>query len=838
MSIMDASDRYYSAKALFGTLCLGYFLGSVVPHYFAVSGKGRILVVPSLGVVLLVGILIGGAATVAMIAIALYNLTHARPKYLEFEKRAKVVGKEGNVGGSKEEENERDVTKQGSTMPHAIAYKGKYQGVVFTVPMSKWSRSKCVLDWPPLASPFKAWFAEIDQGTLILHPIPSMKRVDSVRSGVVNVTKGDAMKTTDGAGGSKVSAEKLGIPMEGCIVEIVRDGLLGRSEMIRRAPLFICHEKWLLLDGEHGFYLFAENPGAKLQWAVALRYWAENRDKAFKTVPEMYEEYCSIMSQNQPVLPYVSENNVDDPIEVRPSEPIAVSRRKRWKSWRRQRAKTNAGADSQKLNNKKLEDLDSMIEEQWMHKGVMAKSARMLDPEDGEFSGHGNVQADRRREERRNLSSGKDKVLSDIPVENQNNKFQYSTLSNKEHWPSDLPTQIPADHFVNDFLARGCFDLVRNPSFAEFVRARVQAQLSRMHCPDYVQSLEVTHIDPGSSAPSVGNFASLPSPVGTSIMPQLVFDMKYEGDFSITIECKVDIRDARGWGALDKAFDFIEGRSGKSDKATDTSSNASDQVWREGEDEISLLEHADGIHSQKVQLAEKSEITPETKTGRPQLSPLESFRQTAAQKLRQLADSTAVHISRIPLRISLKFSLIEGQMCAWVPPPPGNRIFWSFLTPPNLKIDAKPRIGGRFLKYAYHASRASAWIGARMKLAFTKNMVFPSGGDFIIPPFIGIDDPNVGNEPFPEESTDKMEDEAEEVALDHAISQAMGGEKYDGNDDGTEPREHSSGNAGNSGVLQSAYFEENEEQLLPARPSSPLASSKPSPFFEIRLRRK
>lgn len=627
---------------------MGYFLGSVVPRYFDVSGKGQILVVPSLGIVLVVGILFGVVATLSMIAIALYNLTHVRPKYVEFEKQAKVVGKRGSVGGGKEEEDVRDVTKQGPTMPHAIAYRGQYQGVVFTVSMSKWSRSKCVLDWPPLAAPFKAWHAEIDQGTLILHPISLMKRSKSVRTGVLNTTKEDVVESLDGAGGSKVSGEKLGIPMEGCIVETVRDGLLGRSEMIRRAPLFICHEKWLLLDGEHGFYLFAENPGAKLQWAVALRYWAENKGNAFKTVPQMYEEYCSIISQNQGILLYVSENNVDDPIEVRPSEPIAVSRKKRWKSWRRQRAKANARTDSQNLGTKKMEDLDSIIEDQWMHKGVMAKSARMLDPEDGESSGHSDALADRIRETRRNTSSGKDdKVSSEIESDGLNSKGQYSRLSSKEHWPSELPTQIPADHFVNDLLARGCFDLVRNPSFAEFIKARVQAQLSRMHCPDYVQSLEVTHVDPGSSAPSVGNFAALPSPVSKSIMPQLVFDMKYEGEFSITIECKVDIRDARGWGALDKAFDFIEGRSGMGDKAMDTSSNTRDEVWREGEDEISLLEHADGMHSQKSRSADESEIIPETKTARAQLSPLDSFRQSAAQKLRQLADSTAVHISRL-----------------------------------------------------------------------------------------------------------------------------------------------------------------------------------------------
>jgi hypothetical protein len=157
------------------------------------------------------------------------------------------------------------------------------------------------------------------------------------------------------------------------------------------------------------------------------------------------------------------------------------------------------------------------------------------------------------------------------------------------------------------------------------------------------------------------------------------------------------------------------------------------------------------------------------------------------------------------------------------------------LTPPNLKIEAKPRIGGRFLKYAYHASRASAWIEARMKLAFTKNMVFPSGGDFIIPPFLGIDDPNVGNEPFPE-TTEKMEDE--EIALDHETSQSMGDRKDDGIGDGTGPQERSSGNAGTSGVFKSMNTEERKEQASPALPTLQIAPSKPSPFFEIRLRRK
>jgi hypothetical protein len=47
----------------------------------------------------------------------------------------------------------------------------------------------------------------------------------------------------------------------------------------------------------------------------------------------------------------------------------------------------------------------------------------------------------------------------------------------------------------------------------------------------------------------------------------------------------------------------------------------------------------------------------------------------------------------MPLRLSLTFSLLEGTMCAWVPPPPGNRLFYAFVTPPHLELTARPEVG-------------------------------------------------------------------------------------------------------------------------------------------------
>lgn len=46
----------------------------------------------------------------------------------------------------------------------------------------------------------------------------------------------------------------------------------------------------------------------------------------------------------------------------------------------------------------------------------------------------------------------------------------------------------------------------------------------------------------------------------------------------------------------------------------------------------------------------------------------------------------------IPLRLSVTVSLLEGTMVAWVPPPPGNRLFYSFVAPPKLELSAKPEV--------------------------------------------------------------------------------------------------------------------------------------------------
>ena len=113
------------------------------------------------------------------------------------------------------------------------------------MPCSRWARDATLEKWPPTGErerELTRWHAELDQGTLVL---------------TQDVASGPQSGPGSGGGGLLSPPTKLGIPLEGCRVELVADGLQGRSHFLRRGPLLISHEHWALFAGEQGFYMFA-----------------------------------------------------------------------------------------------------------------------------------------------------------------------------------------------------------------------------------------------------------------------------------------------------------------------------------------------------------------------------------------------------------------------------------------------------------------------------------------------------------------------------------------------------------------------------------------------------
>ena len=73
------------------------------------------------------------------------------------------------------------------------------------------------------------------------------------------------------------------------------------------------------------------------------------------------------------------------------------------------------------------------------------------------------------------------------------------------------------------------------------------------------------------------------------------------------------------------------------------------------------------------------------------------------------------------LRLQLEIRSIKGPIVAWVPPPPGDRLWFSFVTPPELIADAQPQVSLR-----YSARLAFVFIGVSSPLLDAVCAGFPT----------------------------------------------------------------------------------------------------------------
>ncbi|KAL4449510.1 hypothetical protein ABPG77_007154 [Micractinium sp. CCAP 211/92] len=919
-----------AALAIAGLACGVYLMHSLPAILFPSGMLASVLT-------LLAGVLLGLAVAAGGLAAAFFQLTkpgRASTTSRPLQPAARGRQSSGHSGAG--------ATSPGATLPHAIALRGTLSGVVYTAPASVWRRTDTLGNWPPScdpSQPFRAWEASLAQGTLVLRPIvpppgakpPSPGRSSAAKQQGTAEVASSAGGTNDGAARTEAATAagtaapgpgsaatpapaltKVGIPLEGCTVELVTDGLQGRSNWIRRAPLLIRHPKWNLLEGEPAFFLWADDPAAKQQWLHALGWWCQDGER-LAAIDAMYTAYCQAM-RDRSCLEYAEQAPPADDGQASsaaeastPGLALAVAaavqpqRKAGWKGWgsskvqsmrRRMQERRGRGAtgvddaaapDGEPLAGleagtaasaaaaaaaaprsragsalpsaaaspakpplaaAELQSLDSIMEAKWMqsrkiqvppavteavvrsrhtsrpsshassptamprisHSSAGAElpgwpgtlggsagggSALGSMPSDGlgtPVQGGSPVAAGGASPFRLSsaaaaagLPPGSPLVAAGVALRTHSRQSEVGRGEEAggaagagpasaaegvaDPLPEGLPPLLSPDYAVNAFVTRLAFDLLRRPDFQEYVRSRVQRQLSRLQRPDFITALEVVAVDPGGAAPTLRNIRALPQPEA-SIWPQVLFDMRYQGAFTVTIELKVDIRDAAAWGRLDQALTRLAegkkrpgsgGGGGSLEHPPPHAASApslggvevlgEEEAEGEGfEDPASPDSSASGSAAAAAGDGPAGEQPRHGAGGKgPRRGMLNGLRLYSARKLRQLAENTAQHISRIPLRLSLTFSLLEGTMCAWVPPPPGNRAFYSFVAPPRLELTARPELAGRLLKYSYHVARVSHWIEQRMRAAITRNMVFPGGGDLVLLPLMALDHPNAAD---------------------------------------------------------------------------------------------
>uniref|UniRef100_A0A671K728 Testis expressed 2, like n=1 Tax=Sinocyclocheilus anshuiensis TaxID=1608454 RepID=A0A671K728_9TELE len=86
-------------------------------------------------------------------------------------------------------------------------------------------------------------------------------------------------------------------------------------------------------------------------------------------------------------------------------------------------------------------------------------------------------------------------------------------------------------------------------------------------------------------------------------------------------------------------------------------------------------------------------------------------------------------VSNTPLLLTVEVQECRGTLAVNIPPPPTDRIWYGFRSPPHLELKARPKLGEREVTFAH----VTDWIENKLNQEFQKIFVMPNMDDVWLP---------------------------------------------------------------------------------------------------------
>ncbi|KAF7237457.1 Testis-expressed protein 2 [Varanus komodoensis] len=86
-------------------------------------------------------------------------------------------------------------------------------------------------------------------------------------------------------------------------------------------------------------------------------------------------------------------------------------------------------------------------------------------------------------------------------------------------------------------------------------------------------------------------------------------------------------------------------------------------------------------------------------------------------------------VSNTPLLLTVEVQELTGTLAVNIPPPPTDRVWYSFRVPPQLDLKVRPKLGEREVTFIH----ITEWIEKKLQHEFQKILVMPNMDDLILP---------------------------------------------------------------------------------------------------------
>ncbi|KAE8301031.1 Testis-expressed protein 2 Transmembrane protein 96 [Larimichthys crocea] len=269
--------------------------------------------------------------------------------------------------------------------------------------------------------------------------------------------------------------------------------------------------------------------------------------------------------------------------------------------------------------------------------------------------------------------------------------------------------------WVNAALGRVVWDFLSEPHWAELVSKKIQMKLSKIRLPYFMNELTLTELDMGSATPRILG-ASKPSIDYQGLWFDL--EISYSGSFLMTLETKMNLIRLGKEGESVRLGEFGKdgyrprtycladsdeesssaGSSDEEDSSELSNDSAGAEGWAGGHKPSKIMRFVDKITKSKYfQKATETEFI--------------------KKKMEE--------VSNTPLLLTVELQELRGTLAVNIPPPPTDRIWYGFRTPPHLELKARPKLGEREVTLAH----VTDWIEKKLDQEFQKIFVMPNMDD-------------------------------------------------------------------------------------------------------------
>ncbi|XP_070838142.1 testis-expressed protein 2-like [Chaetodon trifascialis] len=323
----------------------------------------------------------------------------------------------------------------------------------------------------------------------------------------------------------------------------------------------------------------------------------------------------------------------------------------------------------------------------------------------------------------------------------------HKKIHNEEHGSGGQPSAglgaegCPAEGqptWVNSLVGRIFWDFLQEKYWTDQVAHKIQKKLSKIKLPYFMNELTLADLDMGTCLPQV---LSTSKPTLDRRGLWLELELVYTGCLQMTLETKMNLCKL-GKEGEDEAHSLPEAQQAGSKPRLCILADSDEESSSAGssdEEEVPPSEPQGSVGDKSTVVAAEGHTGGSTSR-----KILRFVDKIAKSKYFQKATENEyirkkiAEVSNMPLMLSVEVLELSGTLAINIPPPPTDRIWYSFRVPPRLDLHVRPTLGEREVTFTH----VTEWIEKKLQCEFQKVFVMPNMDDLYLPLMTsGLDNP-------------------------------------------------------------------------------------------------